>query len=70
MNTAIRICVLMVGLFATFAAVAAPRPDGYPRPGFTSPDGYPRPGVTISHPDGYPRPGIANPDGYPRPGLR
>ena len=69
MKTAIRMGVLMVGLFATFA-VAVPRPDGYPRPGFTSPDGYPRPGVTISNPDGYPRPGVANPDGYPRPGLR
>ena len=64
MKTAIRMGILMVGLVATFA-VAVPRPDGVPRPGFTNPDGVPRPGVT--NPDGVPRPGVTNPDGVPRP---
>jgi hypothetical protein len=54
MKTAIRMGILMVGLFATFA-VAVPRPDGVPRPGVTTPDGVPRPGFTT--PDGVPRPG-------------
>ncbi|HEX6501743.1 MAG TPA: hypothetical protein VF011_00755 [Terriglobales bacterium] len=48
MKKAIRIVVLMVGLFTTFAAVAAPvhspAPDGNPFPsGRFAPDGNPFP---------------------------
>jgi hypothetical protein len=54
MKTAIRMVVLMAGLFATFAAVAAPFQDGLPRPegrftAVTAP-------VHQSAPDGLPRP--------------
>jgi hypothetical protein len=49
MKKAIRIVVLMVGVLATFASVAAPFPDGFPRPGFTAPVHQPAP-------DGFPRP--------------
>jgi hypothetical protein len=47
MKRAIRMVVLMVGLFSTFAAVAAqmqPAPDGVPFPsGRVAPDGVPFP---------------------------
>jgi hypothetical protein len=47
MNKAIRMLVLMVGLFTTFAAVAAqmqPAPDGVPFPkGRVASDGVPFP---------------------------